>query len=95
LRTLLLAPGVPGARDAVQRATSWLCREQRADGSWQPSARLRVPFPDDEHPDTSTGWTYHGQVEGSIVFDGRGVFTTATVLRAIHPALNPESSPQS
>jgi hypothetical protein len=74
---------------------SWLCRQQRDDGSWQSSARLRVPFPDDEHPDTSTQWTYHGQIEGSIVFDGRAVFTTATVLRAIHLALNAEAGRQS
>jgi hypothetical protein len=91
LRTLLLVPELPGARDAAVRAAIWLRRQQREDGSWQPSARLRVPLPDDEHPDTYTGWISGGLIQGSIVFDSRGLFTTATVLRALHEMTSSES----
>jgi hypothetical protein len=50
---------------------------------------LRVPHPDDEHPDATTHWAYGGLVEGSVVLDSRAVFTTATVLAAIHSGSTP------
>ncbi len=86
LRTLLLAHDPVAVREAVQAVTAWLVGQQRSDGCWTPTARLRVPQPDDEHPDTYQGWVYGGRIQGSIVFDQRGIFTTATVLNALQMA---------
>jgi hypothetical protein len=64
---------LPGAR---ARATSWLRSEQRADGSWEPSARLRVPAPDQSDPLAAPESTLN-------YLDDGAVFTTATVLGAL------------
>jgi hypothetical protein len=62
--------------EAVGRATRWLISQQRPDGSWAPSARLRVPGPDVVDPLASpeTTLTY---------VDDDALFTTATVLAAL------------
>lgn len=58
------------------RATSWLLAQQRADGSWQPAARLRVPAPDAIDPLSAP--------ERTLTYvDDDAVFTTATVLAAL------------
>jgi hypothetical protein len=71
----LIAGGAPqsGAR---ARVAGWLRSEQRADGSWEASARLRVPAPEQPDPLASpeTTLTY---------LDDDAVFTTATVLAAL------------
>ncbi|GAA2529186.1 hypothetical protein [Pilimelia columellifera] len=74
-----------GPANASAAATAWLCRHLRLDGSWQPSAVLRVPDPDDPDPDASgiTRWVPDGRKEGAIVLDRTGVFTTATVVAAL------------
>jgi hypothetical protein len=86
LRTLLLAHDPVAVREPVQAVTAWLVGQQRPDGCWTPSARLRVPQPDDEHPDRYQGWVYGGRIQGSVVFDQRAIFTTATVLKALQMA---------
>jgi squalene cyclase len=86
LRTLLLAQELPEARKAAQVATTWLFLRQFSDGSWHSSARLRVPWPDDDQPDDYTEWVYGGRKEGSLIFDQNRTFTTATVLAALHRA---------
>jgi hypothetical protein len=73
-----LVGGDPGAAgsEAVARAARWLIGHQRSDGSWAPSARLRVPGPDVVDPLSSpeTTLTY---------VDDDAVFTTATALAAL------------
>ena len=73
--TALAAGGAPrrGARD---RAANWLLSEQRADGSWEPSAQLRIPAPSQRDPVAAPHTT-------SNYVDDLGVFTTATVLAAL------------
>jgi hypothetical protein len=75
------APGVAlegdakRARDALERATAWLVRNQRADGSWRSSADMWVP-PRDALPDELP--------KGAILyFDERRIFTTAVALSAL------------
>lgn len=61
------------------RATSWLLSEQRADGSWEPSARLRIPAPEHRDPLASPDTT-------RTYLDDHAVITTATVLAALAQA---------
>ncbi|MGA2013453.1 MAG: prenyltransferase/squalene oxidase repeat-containing protein [Solirubrobacteraceae bacterium] len=76
LQALVAGPPDGEAGAAADRAARWLCAHQRADGSWEPSARLRVPPPDAVDPlaDPEHTLTY---------LDNDAVFTTATVLAAL------------
>ncbi len=49
-------------RSLVAQAASQLIESQDPDGSWAPSARLRVPDPDDAQP-----WTHDGAAPGAAV----------------------------
>ena len=81
---VLLAGGIDGTIHAAARAAiAWLLSHQQSDGRWQPSARMRLPMPDDEWPDDYTGWVEGGRIEGSSIVDRQGLFTTATVLTAL------------
>ncbi len=77
--------GVAGAHPNVTAAVEWLCRQVRLDGSWTPSAVLRVPDPADTDPDWSgmTVWMPGTRKEGAVVVDRTAVFTTATVIAAL------------
>jgi squalene cyclase len=68
---------------AAARARTWLLEQQLPDGSWESSARLRVPHPDDEDPGLYRDWIRDGLIEGSLAFDHQRIFTTATVLAAL------------
>ncbi len=73
---------------------------QDANGAWRGSARLRIPQPDEPHPDQVEQWTrWFGMTvdlktpEDTLrhtfsIFslDQRGIFTTATVLAALQEA---------
>jgi hypothetical protein len=63
----------PGAR---ARAVNWLLSHQRTDGSWEPSAQLRIPAPNQRDPVATPHAT-------SNYVDDFAVFTTATVLAAL------------
>ena len=69
--------------EPVSKAVATLITLQEANGQWPASARMRVPDPGDQHPDDRTNWTEGGRIEGAIVIDQRGIFTTATALRAL------------
>ena len=79
----------------VSAAVQWLCRHVRLDGSWQPSAVLRVPHPCDPQPDASglTTWVPGGLKEGAVIVDHTAVFTTATVVAALARTLRTEHTP--
>jgi hypothetical protein len=80
LRTLLLG-STAGA--AVTRLVERVTGGQRADGSWAPSARLRIPPPDVTDPDGYHAWVEGGRGGGSIQSDANACFTTAAVLQAL------------
>lgn len=73
------APAGENEMRAGQKAIAWLLAEQRADGSWAPSSRLRVPAPDEVDPLASPGTTL-------TYVDDDACFTTATVLAALGAA---------
>jgi squalene-hopene/tetraprenyl-beta-curcumene cyclase len=79
----------------VSAAVDWLCRNVRLDGSWLPSAVLRVPHPYDTAPESSgrTTWVPGGRKTGAVVVDRSGVFTAATVVAALARALRTEHTP--
>lgn len=98
LRVILKSDNAAAARASLERGLSRLLEWQRADGSWQPSARLRVPRPDAIVPDGNAQWRmWAGMPPGQPSFqsvlqntfnifspDHYGVYTTATVLRTLH-----------
>lgn len=69
--------------DCLVAATTWLRAAQRHDGSWLPSAELRIPAPNITAPDMQRNWTRHGRGAGSILNDQRRIFTTATAVKAL------------
>ena len=71
-----LAAGGAPRRGTRERAVGWLLSQQRADGSWEPSAQLRIPAPSQRDPATAPDTI-------SNYVDDLGVFTTATVLAAL------------
>lgn len=84
LRLLTLRRQDVRVQAAITKATHWLLAQQQHNGSWVSSARLQVPLPDDLNPSQFERWIYHGTIQGSLVFDQHCVFTTATVLQALH-----------
>jgi hypothetical protein len=61
---------------AAERALRWLLEHQLENGSWEPSARLRVPPPSVHHPSESPELIMHYNRDC-------GVWTTATVIAAL------------
>jgi hypothetical protein len=92
LRTLLLAPATLPLAD---RVVETLIDAQRADGSWTPSARLRIPPPHVTEPDAYPAWVEDGRGGGSVQADRRACFTTATVLHALCAADSRRAAPPS
>jgi hypothetical protein len=88
LRTVVAADAGVGA-DRVPAAAGWLVRSQHEDGSWTPSARLRMVLPWETDPDSYADWTFDGVGRlclGTIARDTVGLHTTATVVRALQMA---------
>lgn len=83
LRTLLISSQPTTERT---RALEALLAGQDADGSWIPSARLRIPPPDMTEPDRWTQWKEGGLGGRSVQVDREGCFTAASVLLALHAA---------
>lgn len=98
LRILVRAGQSSEAQAAISKVVARLVEWQKPDGSWPSSARLRVPRPDAVVPAAETEWTMWAgmppitpSVENILKHtfsiyspDHYGVFTTATVLRALH-----------
>ena len=78
-----LQADVPAMRESLAAAREWLLSAQRPDGSWLPSAELRIPPPHERDPERFHRWQRHGRGAGSILHDQNRLFTTATVLRAL------------
>jgi len=89
LRTLVLSNEASVERSRVLET---LLAGQHADGSWTPSARLRIPPPDMTDPDSCTQWKEGGRGGRSVQVDGAGCFTAASVLLALHAAEEREPS---
>jgi squalene cyclase len=88
LRVLILARArdKQGVRTTLEGLVNELLRAQLADGSWPPSARLRIPPPHVTRPEEYVGWVQNSRGGGSIQVDSNRCFTTATSLRALHEA---------
>lgn len=84
LRVLALAGDIAQVGDLIARGCDWLLEHQRPDGSWEPSAAMRVPPPNMTDPEAYTGWRMSSFVRGAhIVLDLDANFTTATVLHTL------------
>jgi hypothetical protein len=75
LHAVLAGDGEGRHERTASRAVRWLLSQQHDDGSWAPSARLRVPAPSERDPVASPGTTL-------TYIDDEALFTTATVLAA-------------
>lgn len=72
------------ARDSrVSAAADLLANIGLSDGSWLSDARMRVPDPADQNPNSNSNWIEGGRIEGSAVSDQRRIFTTATTIHAL------------
>jgi squalene cyclase len=84
LYILALAGDRGAVREEASRALDWLLAQQQPDGSWRPTAALRIPPASAADPETVSDWSIHsGGGGGTIVIDQRALFTVATVLRAL------------
>jgi squalene cyclase len=95
---ILVPSDAADARESIERGIARLLDWQRPDGSWAPSAKLRVPRPDRPAPDEGASWRmWAGMPPGQPSFqsvlqntfnnfspDHYAVYTTATVLRTLH-----------
>jgi hypothetical protein len=97
LQLLTLAKDLTSVRETCLEGVQHLIDRQQANGSWQASARLRVPRPDTVDPKSVDNWklwtgkfalplTLEKVVENTFnlySLDQNGIFTTATVLQAL------------
>lgn len=86
VRILVLGGDTETVREPLERAVCWLLQQQNPDGSWPPSAGLRVPPPNITASENYQNWVLNGLIEGAISLDQHGIFTTATVLQALNRA---------
>jgi hypothetical protein len=73
----------PETLPQAARLVETLVLGQHPDGSWPPSARLRIPPPDVTDPHAYHSWVEGAGGGGSVQVDQRACFTTATVLQAL------------
>jgi hypothetical protein len=88
LRVLLLGGDDDKLRSLKHAALAWLLSAQRSDGTWSGSAWLRFPPTDVVDTTRIDEWRIGEMVRAGVMSDGRGLFTTATVLTALQAALN-------
>ena len=80
----LLASGTAATDGRLRLANRWLLREQREDGSWLATRKLRIPAPHVEDPAGVRKWRNSSFGTNVLVDDHNRYFTTATVLGALH-----------
>lgn len=86
LRTLLLDEG-QRHRTAVQYASEYLVRQQQKNGSWKSAPILRIPMPMTTVPGNVSDWKINKLGTGVIISDQQQIFTTTSVICALHRAL--------
>lgn len=69
-----------------EESLSWLLARQRNDGTWASAAWLRFPPTEVVDTTTITDWQVGKLIRAGVMSDSRGLFTTATVLTALHAA---------
>lgn len=98
LRVMARAAPSEQRSEVLSRTVGWLCAAQTSGGAWPASARLRVPRPDVRVPNPQADWTLWaglppGEPTPAVVLkhtftnyspDHFTVYTTATVLKALH-----------
>jgi len=84
LRLYALVRGGAATFGLQARLAAWLVESQLDTGLWAPSAWLR--FPPTQVVDTTTieEWHVGEMVRGGVMVDDRALFTTATVVAALH-----------
>ena len=80
----LLASGTPATDGRMRLAYRWLLREQREDGSWLATRKLRIPAPHVEDPACVRKWRNSSFGTNVLVDDHNRYFTSATVLCTLH-----------
>lgn len=71
------------ARYRAERAARWLLGQQHADGSFAPTAALRIPAPDVRDPDTVPDWPVGHRYTNIRTDDFRRLFSTAAAAAAL------------
>lgn len=71
-------------QDSISKGVEWLLAHQTEDGSWQTNRILRIPATDVMDPSTITHWRKSSFGVNCLVDDHNRVFTTSTVLNALH-----------
>lgn len=71
------------ARYRAERAARWLLGQQYADGSFAPTAALRIPAPDVREPDAHSGWPVAHRFTNIRTDDFRRLFSTAAAAAAL------------
>ncbi len=62
-RILLLRDHPQEFDNCLKQVVRWLLKNQNVDGSWSPSAGLRVPPPEVTEPENYHKWVLHGLIE--------------------------------
>ncbi len=84
VQALACLGGDATARAALRRGVEWLLVQQQPNGSWVIAPVLRVPRPNNIRPWEGTTWRESMIGLDVVVADWRRLFTTATVLQALH-----------
>jgi len=82
IQTLSLAQPGPKAEDCIHRGLEWLYSNQRETGEWSSS----LPLMHITNPGIHEPWKHEKNTAMGLVFDRENIFTTATVLNALHSA---------
>ncbi len=80
----LIAYDAMSFQDSISKGVKWLLAHQTEDGSWQTNRILRIPATDVTDPSTITHWRKSSFGVNCLVDDHNRVFTTSTVLNALH-----------
>ena len=84
LRVLLFSERNKMNTELLEKGISWLLKQQLSNGSWPPSAILRVPLPGVTDPCQHSEWDIGiKQPWGELCLDQNGLFSTATVLKTL------------